>query len=93
MTSRILTVLAAAAFAPSALAAAPVNPVAPIILSVMEPGLRPDTEVFPPADTDGMVVAARLAAGQTDFDVRTISYDLVGASEECDAGLPHILRV
>lgn len=87
MTSLILSALVA-----TASAAAPAAPVA-TVLSIVPPGAAVDTEIFAPVDSEGQVVAVRLSAGESAFSVRSVSYELVGASDECDAGAGHIVRV
>jgi hypothetical protein len=86
MTQRILTVLAAA-FSTSA-AAAP-----SVVLSIVPEGAENDTEIFAPEGSEGQVIAARLSAGESAFSVRAVSYELVGSSDACDAGIGHLVRI
>lgn len=87
MTSLILSALVSTAFA-----VAPPAPVA-TTLSIVPAGYANNTEIFAPADSDGQIVAVRLSAGNTAFSVRSVSYELVGGSDECDSGAGHIVRV
>jgi hypothetical protein len=93
MTSFILTALAASAFISTADAAGPLVGPAPMTLSLVPPGVITDTEVLAPEQSDGQVLAGRLQAGDEPFSVRSVSYELVGASLECDSGMGHTVRV
>lgn len=91
----MFTVLSLLASAHAAPVVAPIQPSLrpPMVrLSHMPNGAAADIEVFPPADQDVAVVASRVTAGAA-MDVVCYGYRLVGASEECDAGMPHVATI
>jgi hypothetical protein len=88
----MFTVLSLVASTFASPAASPLQPALrpPVVrLSNMANGAAADTEVFPPMNQDVVVVASRVTAGAA-MDVVRYGYRLVGASEECDAGMPHV---
>lgn len=88
----VLSLLASAYAAPFA---APIQPALrpPVVrLSNLAKGAVADTEVFPPMDEEVVVVASRVTAAGP-MDVVRFGYRLVGASAECDAGMPHVATI
>ena len=81
MTPILLAALASTAFA------------APTVIGLVPAGVDSNIEFFPAEGTEGQILVARLSAGGSAFLVKSVAYELVGASDQCDSGAGHVARV